>query len=265
LRWSGAVALAVLGCHSHNGMRLEACADLGVTDSAPEPEDALPQNPDTAPDALPQNPDTAPDALPPDTLVESTIVGRCTVDDDCLPVLDYRAGFICWAPVPASKEDVVADPCLVPWWPDALCSTAPPPSTCIGGLGHIPVTHSCAVVGCLVPVCRRGNCALNGDLSGSCPFPKDCPSLRAAYVNTLAAAQTCYPSSSICRSELVDVCGCPAAHDWSDRCTRAASTAFKGWQNAGCPMDSCKTCPAPTGPNPTCVASATGLIGICRL
>jgi hypothetical protein len=245
------VGLAALGCHNHAGTRLEAGVDLGPAGSVPEP------------DALP--PEATADALLPDAKVESTIVGRCAVDDDCLPVLDYRAGFICDAPVPASKEDVAADPCLVPGGPNAACSTPPPPSTCVGGVGRIPVTHSCVVSSCLVPVCREGKCALSWEASRPCPYPKDCASLRTVYLNTLALVQRCYPSSPACGGDLKDTCGCPTAYDVSGGCATAAVTAFKAWQDAGCPLDSCETCPAATGPYPTCVPDAVGTRGTCRL
>jgi hypothetical protein len=258
--WFCPVGLAALGCHNHNGVKLEAGADLSAT-----PERDTVASPDSSP-SIP-GPDVAADALLGDAKVASTILGRCTGDDDCLPVLDYRAGFICWGPVPASKEDVAADPCLVAWWPNANYSTLPPPSTCVGGVGSIPVTHSCVAATCEVPMCREGKCGLSITASGACPYPKDCATLRSVFVNALAAAQVCFPSqtSSPCRSDMVDTCGCPAAYDGSGAAASAASMAFKAWQDAGCPKDECKTCPAATGPYPTCVADAVGTRGTCRL
>ena len=255
LIWFYLLGLAALGCNDHSGIRLEAGADLATAGSAPGP-DTLPPTP---------SPDATADALPPDAKPESTIVGRCTADDDCMPVLDYRAGFICWAPVSASKEDVAADPCLVPSGPDTICSSPPPPDTCVGGVGSIPVMHSCLASSCVVPVCREGKCQLSWSTSAPCPYPKDCATLRTVYLNTLASAQICFPSSPACQSDLVDVCGCPAAYDLSGRCASAVVTAFKAWKDAGCPMDSCETCPAPTGPSPTCVADAVGTRGTCQL
>lgn len=263
LSWFWFVGLATLGCHNHAGMRLEAGADLGSAGSVPEP-DTLPL---TSSDTLPftPSPDAAVEALAPDAKPGSTIVGRCTVDDDCLPVLDYRAGFICSAPVAASKEDVATDPCLVPGGPNTVCSTPPPPDTCVGGVGSIPVTHPCVASGCVVPVCREGRCQLSGNLSGPCPYPRDCATLRTVYLNTLALAQSCFPSSPACYSTLVDTCGCAVAYDHSGGCASAVVTAFKAWQDAGCPMDQCETCPAATGPYPTCVPDAVGMRGTCHL
>jgi hypothetical protein len=85
-----------------------------------------------------------------DSASDASVFGNCITADDCIAVLDYRNGFECWWPSPASKADVSRDPCLVPWKPDARCTTSAPPAGCPSGLQ--PVTHSCLAAACVFPV-----------------------------------------------------------------------------------------------------------------
>jgi hypothetical protein len=196
----------------------------------------------------------------------SSIVGSCGTADDCLPVLDYRAGFECWSPKAASWEDVRRDPCLIPWKPYPECTTSSPPAGCPGG--PIPVTHSCFVSRCAPMACTEGKCSFG--YTGHCDTPDggtvDCEELRTTLENAIAAVQQCYPpqAPSVCTLSLVDTCGCEVPYDISGPCDTAVQRAFDDWQNANCPIVDCgKACATPTNAGATCVPSATGSMGTC--
>ena len=202
----------------------------------------------------------------PDSAVDTSIVGNCTTADDCLAVLDYRNGFECWWPSGASRTDVSRDPCLIPWKPDARCTTPAPPPGCPSGLQ--PVTHSCPVPRCPIPVCTDGKCSIR--FGTQCDTvdagASDCETLRATYLNALAAAQQCYPplDPTGCWGHSADACGCDVPYDGSGVCADAVSSAFQDLQNAQCPIASCgNTCVGPTAAGATCVANASGTLGTC--
>jgi len=86
------LGLAGLGCTHRSGLSpVEDATDAGRQDV------------DTASDATIERSDAA---------VTTSIVGACAAVDDCVPVLDYRAGFACWVPSAASNADISRDPCL---------------------------------------------------------------------------------------------------------------------------------------------------------
>jgi|WetSurMetagenome_2_1015567.scaffolds.fasta_scaffold350323_1 hypothetical protein len=203
----------------------------------------------------------------------SSIVGTCAVDADCVAVLDYRTGFECYWPTAASVADLARDPCLVPWNPrNPRCPLVTPPSDCPGGL--IYVDHSCFVL-CRFPVCAGGICTLNSDFSTpsrcaatDASAPADCEILRATYLATLAAAQTCDPTKTptSCFDAFYDSCGCPAAADLSNRQAGPLQCALDALQEAHCGFGNCGA-PCPSGSStPACVSTpnpAGGASGTC--
>ncbi|GEM_PF-3986398 len=205
-----------------------------------------------------------------DSADDASILGNCITADDCIAVLDYRNGFECWLASPASKADVSRDPCLVPWKPDARCTTSAPPPGCPSGLQ--PVTHSCFVTACVFSVCTEGKCSTKLGFNNECDTadagsrPSDCEDLRTTYLNALSAAQQCYPTMdpTECWGHSPDACGCDVPYDGSGVCADAVSSALADLQNAQCPFPSCgNTCVTPTAAGATCVPNATGTTGIC--
>ena len=202
-----------------------------------------------------------------DSADNTSIVGACVTADDCLPVLDYRAGFECWWPKAASWDDVGRDSCLIPWKPEANCTTARPPADCPGG--PIPVNHSCLVSRCgYSTACTDGKCSIR--FASQCDTVDggtiDCEALQATFANALVAAQQCYvpQSPSVCTASLRDSCGCEVPYDISGPCATALQSAYNDWQNANCPIVDCgKACVAPTSAGATCVPNATGTMGTC--
>jgi hypothetical protein len=197
----------------------------------------------------------------------TSIVGNCATADDCLPVLDYRGGFECWAPKAASWEDVRRDTCLVPWKPDPQCTTSAPPPGCPGG--PVAVNHSCIVSTCSTAMaCTEGKCSFGSvsQCSKADAGTIDCEALRTTLGNALAAAQRCYPlqAPSVCTVSLVDTCGCDVPYDISGPCATAVQSAFNDWQNANCPVVDCdKSCVTTTAAGAICVPSAAGTVGTC--
>ena len=198
---------------------------------------------------------------------DATASGECVTDDDCVAVLDYREGFTCWLPSGASRADVRNDPCLIPWKPNARCTTPAPPAVCPMS-GPIPVTHSCFTVDCATPTCNEGTC--QADFGFNCPVvdagPPDCEALRTTYVNALAAAQQCDPApdASNCAGDYADACGCESPYDFGPH-ANAVMCAFDDWRNANCPVPSCgTTCAAPTSAGAACVPNASGTMGTCQ-
>jgi hypothetical protein len=202
----------------------------------------------------------------------SSIVGSCTVDADCVAVLDYRAGFECYFPSAASLADVARDPCLVAWNPsNPRCPLATPPDDCPGGL--ILVNHSCPAY-CHYVTCTSGTCTMNADFSTpsrcSSPdadAPPDCNALRATYFARLAAAQRCDPSTTptSCFDAFYDSCGCPAAADLSGRQATALQCALDAVQKAQCGFGNCGT-PCPSGAvTPACTPNPGGTSGTCAV
>ena len=207
-----------------------------------------------------------------DGRVASSIVGSCTVDADCVAVLDYRAGFECYDPSGASLADVARDPCLVPWNPrNSRCPLVTPPDDCPGGL--IPVDHSCLAY-CQYVTCTSGTCTMNPDFStpSRCSLvdagvPPDCDSLRATYFATLAAAQVCDPSKTPtgCFDAFYDSCGCTAAADLSSRQANALQCALDAVQEAQCGFGNCGT-PCSSGTvTPACTPNPGGTSGTCTV
>jgi hypothetical protein len=203
-------------------------------------------------------------------------VGNCTVDTDCVAVLDYRAGFECYSPAAASVADLARDPCLVPWNPsNPKCPPVTPPIDCPGG--PIPVGHSCIRFSCQFAACAEGTCALNADFStpSRCAAkdagaPPDCDALRATYFATLAAAQTCDPTKTPtgCFNAFYDSCGCPAAADLSSPRANALQCALDALQQAQCGFGNCGT-PCPSGNStPACISIpnlAGATLGTCMI
>jgi len=199
----------------------------------------------------------------------SAIVGSCTVDTDCVAVLDYRAGFECYSPTVASVADLARDPCLVPWNSNnPKCPLVTPPNDCPGG--PIPVGHSCIILSCQFAVCAGGTCALNADFStpSRCAAmdagaPPDCDALRATYFAALAAAQTCDPTQTPtgCFNAFYDSCGCPAAADLSSPRANALQCALDALQRAQCGFGNCGA-PCPSGNSTPACASMPNLAGV---
>jgi hypothetical protein len=193
----------------------------------------------------------------------------CTTDDDCTAVLDYRHGFTCWYPSAASKADVSADPCLVPWTPNPRCTTPPPPAGCPSG--PIAVQHSCPALQCEFPTCNEGTCQLDLRYGTQCPVvdagPPDCVTLQAAYAKAAVAAQSCDPTqdASACAGEYPDSCGCEAPFSVSGRPAEMLQCAFDDVMNAHCSFPTCgETCVVvPPSGAATCVANASGSSGTC--
>jgi hypothetical protein len=198
----------------------------------------------------------------------SSIVGTCVTADDCVAVLDYRAGFSCWVPSAASLSDVSRDPCLVPWKPNARCTTPPPPAGCTGGLQA--VSHSCFAIPCAIPACNAGKCSVTLGFGSQCGAVDagipDCEILRTTLVNALAAAQQCDPTqtSPTCLGDYADTCGCEAPYDLSSPYANAVQCAFSDWSTANCRVVDCgRTCAVPTAAGATCVPNVTGKMGTC--
>jgi hypothetical protein len=195
----------------------------------------------------------------------------CTSDDDCLAVLDYRDGFECWGPTAASTAAVSADPCLIPWKPNARCTTPPPPPGCHSG--PIPVQHSCFVMPCAIPSCNEGTCMVRVGFRNECPVvdagPPDCAALQATYVQAATAAQQCDPTqdAAVCIGEYPDTCGCGAAFNFSGRAGTALDCAFQAIRDAQCSFPTCGTgtrCPTvPDTGATTCAANESGASGTC--
>lgn len=254
-----AAAMAGLGCSNHSGLHRSGQADARYEGGAAACDGEVSAGySDAGGDSIGGSLDSAGDA---------SIFGSCITADDCLAVLDYRTGFECWLPSPASRTDVSRDPCLIPWKPSAECTTPAPPPGCPSGLQ--PVTHSCFVVRCEFPDCTEGRCSIKLGLGSQCDAvdagPSDCETLRATYLNALAAAQQCYLplNPTGCWGHSPDACGCDVPYDGTGRCATAVSSAFADLQNAHCPFSSCgKTCVAPTA-GATCVPDATGTTGTC--
>jgi hypothetical protein len=206
-----------------------------------------------------------------DSAGDASMFGNCITADDCIAVLDYRNGFECWLASPASKADVSRDPCLVPWKPDARCTTSAPPAGCPSGLQ--PVTHSCFVTACVSSVCTEGKCSIKLGFNYECDTAdagstprSDCEDLRTTYLNALAAAQQCYPpmNPTGCWGHSPDACGCDVPYDGSGVCANAVSSALADLQNAQCPFPSCgNTCVTPTAAGAVCVPNASGTTGTC--
>jgi hypothetical protein len=198
---------------------------------------------------------------------DSSIVGGCAVDTDCVAVLDYRAGFECYFPAAASVADLARDPCLVPWNPsNPRCPLVMPPSDCPSGL--IPVSHSCPMF-CQFAVCTGGACALNADFStpSRCAAtdagaPPNCDALQATYLAALAAAQACDPTKTPtgCFDAFYDSCGCPAAADLSSPRANALQCALDALQQAQCGFGNCGA-PCPSGNSTPACASTPNLDG----
>jgi hypothetical protein len=205
-----------------------------------------------------------------DAAIATSIVGTCATVDDCVPVLDYRAGFACWVPSAASLADISRDPCLIPWKPNPRCTTEAPPASCPGG--PQPVQHSCFNLACAIPACTAGRCSINlgfGDQCGPAnkdAAPIDCEALRTTLVNTLAAAQQCDPTQSppSCQGDYADTCGCEAPYDLFGPYANAVQCAFEAWSDAHCPLAACgRPCLTPTKAGAACVPNATGTTGTC--
>jgi hypothetical protein len=205
----------------------------------------------------------AADAAPPASM--------CTTDDDCLAVLDYRDGFSCWFPSVASKSDIAKDPCLVPWKPNARCSTPAPPGGCPFG-APIPVLHSCPAVPCVLTSCSEGTCMSTLGFGGECPVvdagPPDCAALQSTYAVAATAAQQCDPTqdAATCGGEYPDSCGCEAPFTLSGRNADLLQCAFDDITNAHCAFPTCgATCAAvPWNGAATCAANASGTAGTCE-
>lgn len=174
-------------------------------------------------------------------------------------MLDYRSGFECWSPSAATHDDLRRDPCLVPWRPDPMCTTAAPPKDCPGGL--IPVEHSCLTFGsCIGSRCVDGLCRVTYDPSQPCGQAdggarnNDCDTLRAIFANALQAAMQCYPAGDRCSPELPDICGCQVPYDPISRCADVAVAAYAAWRNTGCQFVACAgTCVGPGRGSGVCV------------
>jgi hypothetical protein len=255
--------MAELACTHRSGLSLVGGkADAGrggVDDAASSGGDLRADQSDTGGDSAAGGSDLA---------GNSSIVGTCVTADDCVSVLDYRAGFSCWVPSAASLGDVSRDPCLVPWKPNARCTTPPPPAGCTGGLQA--VNHSCFLIPCAIPACKDGKCSFTLGFGGQCGAvdagTPDCEILRTTLVNALAAAQQCDPTqtSPTCLGDYADTCGCEAPYDLSSPYANAVQCAFGDWSNANCRVVDCgKTCVAPTAAGATCVPNATGKMGTC--
>ncbi len=211
----------------------------------------------------------AADARPTDTSDEAAPKGLCTQDEDCVAVLDHRSGFECWAPSAASRDDLRRDPCLVPWRPDPMCTTAAPPKDCPGGL--IAVDHSCFTFGsCVAPRCSDGRCWISVGLSGTCgqsdagSKSEECDTLRDVYANALRAARQCYPAGDRCSGELPDICGCMVPYNPASRCADRAVAAYAAWRNAGCQHVACGgNCVVVGLSSGVCVPNPTGVYGTC--
>ena len=202
----------------------------------------------------------------------SSIVGACDGDDDCTLVLNYRDGFTCWAPSPASRADLERDHCFIEYHPDPRCSTPPPPADC-PCQGSIPVDHSCLAYGdCITSTCTDGKCAVDVDITDECTAidagAPDCEMLRQALVEALEKAAECDPTQTEpnCQGNYADTCGCEAPYDLNSPYSNAAYCAFHAWANAHCPIVDCgRTCVRPTSAGAACAPdSATSLGGTCR-
>lgn len=168
---TGVLAFFVVGglaCTHHSGVSFKAEADANTgrteSDTATVPgDDASVESSDSGGET-----ETSGSDLP----TISTIAGDCLSADDCVLVLDYRAGFECWWPVAASWTDVSRDACLIPWKPDPSDNIAPPPAANCPG-GRIPVNHSCPAFRCAIQSCNASKCSYTvepldacGDLDG---------------------------------------------------------------------------------------------------
>lgn len=208
-------------------------------------------------------------ATPRDTSAEAASRGRCAQDEDCVAVLDYRSGFECWAPSAASREDLRRDPCLIPWSPEPMCTTAAPPKDCPGGL--IPVDHSCIAFGsCVANQCVDGMCRVTFDLSQTCGQTdggakgNDCDTLRVVYGNALRTAMQCSPAGDRCSKQMPDFCGCQVPYNPASRCADVAVAAYAAWRKAGCQYVVCAGGCVVSGSDPAlCFPSPIPSYGMC--
>jgi hypothetical protein len=155
----------------------------------------------------------------------------CTTDDDCIAVLDHRDGFSCHLPSAASKVDVGRNPCLIPWKPNAVCTTPAPPAGCPYS-DPIPVQHSCFNIPCALPTCNEGTCVTTYGFGSECPVVDaglpDCATLLATYDQAITAGQECDPTqdASSCGGEYPDSCGCEAPYNLTGRQSERAAVSI---------------------------------------
>jgi len=136
-----------------------------------------------------------------------------------------------WAS-PASKADVSRDPCLVPWKPDARCTTSAPPPGCPSGLQ--PVTHSCFVTACVFSVCTEGKCSTKLGFNNECDTadagsrPSDCEDLRNHLPECTRGRATVLRAAEPLRvlAHSPDACGCDVPYDGAGVCANAVSSAL---------------------------------------
>ena len=194
----------------------------------------------------------------------AAILGRCTLDDDCVAVLNLHTAECLW-PSSASKADLKGDQCLMPWLPNPQCTLPPAPTGCVGpaDAGNHPCPSTPACVGVH---CDAGKCAL--DLPIACPTPEvpDCETLRLRFVGLLEQGRQCDPSQDPphCEGNLADTCGCELPYDAQGPHGREIFCAFDAWRSAGCTIVDCqKTCVTPKGPA-ACVPTGLATSGSCQ-
>ena len=194
----------------------------------------------------------------------ATIIGSCTLDEDCVAVLDVRRAE-CWWPSVASRAEAERDACLMPWSPNPKCTLPPAPAGCVpadgGGSHPCPATPACVGVHC-----DAGKCAL--DLDIACPTPElsDCEVLRQRFVSLLEQGRQCDPSQDPphCDGNLADTCGCELPYDTQGPYAQRISCAFDIWRNAGCPIVDCeRSCVPPKGPA-VCAPVGSAMSGSCQ-
>jgi len=120
----------------------------------------------------------------------------------------------------------------------------------------------------VTPTCSEGKCAIIFD--GQCEKvdagPGDCETLRATYLNALAAAQQCYApqNPTECWAHSPDACGCDVPYDGAGPCATVVASAFEDLQNAQCSFLACaKPCVASTAAGAVCVPNTSGTMGTC--
>jgi hypothetical protein len=197
------------------------------------------------------------------------IQGACSVDDECVAVLNtHTLPGNCFSPSAASQSEVRQDDCLVPWLPNPRCSLPPLNASCLPP-DQPPVTHPCLPVPACAPIhCVAGKCAI--DFVSACPAEPtapDCETLRTEFVALLERARQCDPAEAPphCNGNLADTCGCELPYDTSGALGQAVFCAFDAWRSAGCHIVDCdKTCIKPVASGAVCQPSPGATTGLCQ-